>query len=160
VTDHTSQQSRYEPPVIEDYGTLEELTADTSLLSPLGLGGTMAAVTGPIPPGGGGGGGGPGGGTATVGTPGTAGTPGVVDVQSGGDTGGDTGGDEAGNAGGGGSGGGGSGGGEGGGGSGSGGGGGGGKLPFTGYPVAVAGAVGGALAASGAALRRRMRPKR
>jgi hypothetical protein len=145
-----SQQ--YRPPSIEDYGTLEELTADSSLLSPLGLGGTMAAVTAPIVPGGGGGGGGGGQGTTS---PVGATSP---EVDFGGGDVVQTGGENASPGGGGGGGGAGGPGGAGGG--GSGGGGGGGELPFTGFPAVFAGAVGGVMTATGAAIRRALRSRR
>jgi hypothetical protein len=138
----------YEAPRVEDYGTLEELTEDASLLSPLGLG-AMAAVTGPLTPPGGPGGGGHGPETATPPTvagefdqtPGDqgGGAPGDVGGEGGGGGGdvGGGGGDVGGESGGGGAGGGES-----------------GKLPFTGFPVVLAGAVGGVMTAAGAKLRR------
>lgn len=135
----------YVAPQIEDYGTLEELTADISLLSPHGIGGTIAAVTGPL------GGGGPGGGQGVQGAH-NSGSGDVGDLTSGGGGGSPSGDVSPGSAGGG---------------AGSGGAGAGGavgghaaQLPFTGFPAAFAGAVGGVMAASGAALRRALRPSR
>jgi hypothetical protein len=138
----------YIPPQIRDYGTLEELTKDISLLSPHGIGGRIAAVTGPI-----GGGGGGGGNIQPAHTQGGAGD--VGDLNSGGGGGGGggapVGATSPGSAGGGaGSGGGGAGGG--------GAGGGHGQLPFTGFPAAFAGAVGGVMAGTGAYLRKVLRP--
>lgn len=141
------QPASYQPPRIEDYGTLEELTADSSLLSPLGLGSTIAAVTSPLVPGGPGGGGHGGAGDTpgntnfqgvehAGGTPGDTGDVSPADSTSPGTVG-------AGGPGGG----------------SGGGGGGGGELPFTGFPAVLAAAVGGGLASAGAALRRAFRPR-
>jgi hypothetical protein len=135
------------PPRIRDYGTLEDLTRDVSLLSPHGIGGRIAAVTGPI-----GGGGTPGG---TGRQPSHVSNGGVGDITSGGGGGGAgtspaSGVSPVG----------GSGGGAGGGSGGAGGGHAAGQLPFTGFPAAFAGAIGGVMAASGAALRRALRTSR
>jgi hypothetical protein len=144
VIGSTSLPARYEAPAIRDFGTLEELTA-ASLLSPNAFS-TVAAVTAPI----GGPGGGGAGGVQGASTPNSPGAGDVGDLNSGGGGASPGAGVGAGGAGsgpgGGGSGGGGAG----------GGGGGGGHLPFTGYPVAFAAAVGGALVASGAAIRRKL----
>ena len=139
----------YVPPQIEDYGTLEELTADISLLSPHGIGGTIATVTGPL------GGGAPGGGSQGVQHVHNAGSGDVGNLNSGGGGGAPAGDVSPGSAGGGA--------GNGGAGAGAGGAAGGGhaaQLPFTGFPAAFAGAVGGVMAASGAAIRRALRPSR
>jgi len=145
----------YERPGLRDYGTLLELTADLPTMTHLGIG-TMAVVTAPLSPGAG-----AGGGTAGVNetSPGGAGGEGVLGGNGEGGVGGvNAEGSEGGSGGGagGGSGGGGTGGGSGG---GSGGGGGGGDLPFTGFPVAVAGAVGAGLTAAGEKLRRSLRSR-
>jgi hypothetical protein len=139
----TSATSDYVSPSIRDYGTLEDLTRDVSLLSPHGIGGRIAAVTGPV------GGGTPGG---SARQPAHVSNGGVGDITSGGGGAGTSpasGVSPVGGSGGagGGSGGGGAGGGH----------GGGGQLPFTGFPAVFAGAVGGVMAASGAALRRALR---
>ncbi len=139
----------YVAPQIEDYGTLEELTADISLLSPHGIGGTIAAVTGPL-------GGGPSpGGSQGVQNVHNAGSGDVGNLNSSGGGGAPAGDVSPGSAGGG---------------AGPGGGGGGAaggaagshaaQLPFTGFPAAFAGAIGGVMAASGAAIRRALRSNR
>jgi hypothetical protein len=135
----------YAPPEVRDYGDLVALTkADTTLLH-LGLSSTgIAAASAPVPPGGGG----------TVTTPeaplggelpgGTEGgsLPGGGAPAGGGDSGATLGGDGSG--------------GDGGGSGGDSGGGDGGSLPFTGFAVAVVGAIGSGMSAAGLALRRRL----
>jgi hypothetical protein len=129
VMDGTGTRDPYFPPVVSDYGTLLEMTADTGALSHVGMGGgfLIAQATVDVLGQGGGGGGGPL------------------------DTGGGGGGETLGGGGGGGSAGGGGGGG------GSGGGGGGGELPFTGFAAAAVGAIGAGLSAAGLAIRKRLR---
>jgi hypothetical protein len=137
----------YGRPTVADYGTLAELTADAGLLMPFGV----AAVSSPLvpqPPGGPG----PDVHASQVPNAPEGGTAGDVSGGGGGGGGGQStpAGEQA------------SGGGGGGGGfanpadTGSGGGG----LPFTGFPAAVAAAVGAALAGGGAALRRKLSRKR
>jgi hypothetical protein len=140
----------YQRPTVADFGTLAELTADSGMLMPFGV----APVSGPLvpqPPGG------PGPephASQVPNAPGGGGSAG--DVASGGaGGGGGGGGDSAGERT------------SGGGGGGGGGfanpvetGSGGGGLPFTGFPAAIAAAVGAALAGGGAALRRKLGRKR
>jgi hypothetical protein len=148
VMDDSRIRERYTPPLVSDYGTLLEMTADGGALMHVGMnsGVVMAATSVPLHP--------PGGppGTPPVTPPGGE----TVDVlgQGGGgggdvDTGGGGGGGET-LGGGGGSGGGGAGGAGGGGGSG-------GELPFTGFAAAAVGAIGAGLSAAGLAIRSRLR---
>jgi hypothetical protein len=135
----------YAPPVVRDYGDLVALTEANATMLHVGIGTGVGinAVSTPTTPGGGAGGGNTGGSTDTpVGetlpaTGGEGSTPG-----------GGAGGGSLGAAAGGGSGG------SGGGGSGGGSGGSGGDLPFTGFAVAVIGALGSGMTAAGLALRR------
>jgi hypothetical protein len=146
VTPHNNAKVVYERPRIEKYGTLHDITAHLERALPAGIGvaGASSVPTGPPP-------GGPPPGELER-TP-----PGPLPSENPPQTG--TGGEET-FGGGGGGGGGGSGvaGAEMGGGGGGGGGGtvsgGAAELPFTGFPAAVAGAVGAGLASAGAALRR------
>jgi hypothetical protein len=138
---------QYEKPSVADYGTLRELTAALSGL-PMG----MVTISSPLVPGT---------------PPGGPDTPGASSSEAGGSppgltpAGGGSGGDQA--SGGGGAGGGGIAGSEtGGGGSGSGSGaaatgGGDASLPFTGFAVAMVGAIGAGMAATGTAVRRMLR---
>ena len=155
--------SKYEPPLVLDYGSLVRITA---MVHPLAVATGDLSFSSPdqgpagatIVPGGGGpaggdppdfvqvpvAGGGPGatdaGDTLDTGTSG--GDPGDSGVGSGGGSGGAGGGSGAGGSGGGGS-----------------GGGGGDSLPFTGLAVGAVAAVGSALTAAGTALRRRLRAR-
>jgi hypothetical protein len=146
VTDPNNAKAVYERPRIDEYGTLRDITAHLERALPAGIGvaGASSVPTGPPP-------GGPPPGELER-TP-----PGPLPSENPPQTG--TGGEET-FGGGGGGGGGGSGvaGAEMGGGGGGGGGGtvsgGAAELPFTGFPAAVAGAVGAGLASAGAALRR------
>lgn len=161
-------QGHYASPRVLDYGDLREITE--SLYPLMGVADLGFSSPDQSPNGGGGVGGGPSGPApgpeasgvtqtpdAALGPVSNGGAPGTTVADGGGsadagDVGGegDSGGGDGGGDGGGGSGGGGSGGG----GAGSGGGGGGGELPFTGLAAGVVAAVGSAVAAGGAALRR------
>ena len=140
----------YAPPVVRDYGDLVSLTKANAVMFHVGLGGVGdAGSSTPTTPGGGGGGTTPTG--ISPATPGGATLP--ATEGGGGSTPGGLAGTPLGASAGGGSGGGGAG--------GSGGGhGGGGALPFTGFAVAVIGALGSGMAATGVALRHRLRRAR
>jgi hypothetical protein len=146
VTNRDNAKAVYEPPRIDEYGTLRDITAHLEQALPAGIGvaGASSVPTGPPP-------GGPPPGDSRVppgplpGTNPPSGTEGAEDFAGGGGGGGgDVGGAELG---------------------GGGGGGGGGQtvsggaaeLPFTGFPAAVAGAVGAGIASAGAALRRALK---
>jgi hypothetical protein len=149
MSDRHNARAVYEPPRIVNYGTLRDITAQLEQALPAGVGIT-AAASGPTggPPGGPP----PGGEQLTPPSPLPEGNPGSG-----------LGGEETSGGGGGGAGGGG-GSGVGGAELGGGGGGGGGtvssgaaELPFTGFPAAVAAAVGAGMASAGAALRRALK---
>ncbi|MGH2846182.1 MAG: hypothetical protein ACRDL0_09270 [Thermoleophilaceae bacterium] len=146
----TNSRRAYEAPRVADYGTLADLTADAGMLMPLGLAGMSAPLV-PTPPGGPDMPGTPGGSFDSGGGGGGGGEPpplgGALGDLGPGDGGpGDGGAGESAPAG------------------AQGGGGGGGdivstgggdsSLPFTGFPAAIAAAVGAGLAGAGAALRR------
>ena len=141
MTQHDNAKVVYERPRIDEYGTLRDITAHLEQALPAGIGvaGASSVPTGP-PPG------------ELDRTP-----PGPLPSENPPETG--TGGEETSGGGGGGGGSGVAGAEMGGGGSGGGGGGdtvsgGAAELPFTGFPAAVAGAVGAGLASAGTALRR------
>jgi hypothetical protein len=158
VMDGTRIREPYVPPLVSDYGTLLEMTAEAGSLMHVGMGNgfLVAQASVPLTPPGG-----PPGGPPPGGPPGD--TPPVLGQGGGGE-----GGDVLDTGGGGGGGGGGEtpgGGGGGGGGDvldtgGGGGGGGGGELPFTGFAAAAVGAVGAGLSAAGLAIRSRLRGRR
>ena len=149
MNDHDSPRLAYERPCVADYGTLADLTADAGMLMPFGIAGVSGPLTptplgGPDSPGGSGvagsseGGLGatvpellPQGGELGSGGPGAGApggsTPAGVGAEGGG--GGGTVSTGGGDA----------------------------SLPFTGFPAAVAAAVGAGLAGAGAALRRALR---
>jgi hypothetical protein len=130
-------QITYEAPSILDYGDLVEMTADGGVMLHVGIGGgAMAAqITTPITPGGGGG----------TNLPSAETSPGALPGPESGNAPGTSGNAPAGNVAD-------SGGGPGGG--GGGGEGGGGKLPFTGLPAALMGAVGASLTAAGVTVKK------
>jgi hypothetical protein len=153
VMDGTRIREPYVPPLVSDYGTLLEMTADGGALMHVGMssgGFVMAATSVPLTP--------PGGPPETppVTPPVTPPTGETVVLGQGG--GGGEGFDGGGEGGGGGGdtlgGGGGSGGGDGGGGGGAAGGG---DLPFTGFAAAAVGAIGAGMSAAGLAIRSRLR---
>jgi hypothetical protein len=140
----------YAPPVVRDYGDLVSLTEANAVMAHVGLGGMGAAgsSTPTTAPGGGGGGGGT---TPTGASPAVPGGATLPATEGGGDSApGGLAGNPLGASAGGGSGGGGAG----------GSGGHGGGLPFTGFAVAVIGALGSGMAATGVALRHRLRRAR
>jgi hypothetical protein len=132
----------YTPPRVADYGTLADLTADGGMLMPFGIAGvSLPLVPGPEPPGGpdfpgppGGSSSVPLGDTSSGGGLGAGEGPGSVAGQSfpGGEGGGGAGGVVS------------TGGGD-------------ASLPFTGFPAAMAAAIGAGLAGAGAAMRRALR---
>jgi hypothetical protein len=135
---HGAPGIAWAPPIISDYGTLVDMSADGGAMMHMGVT-SFAAVTSPLNPNGGGGGGTAG--TTGGGAPGT-GTNGVAGTTGGG--GGGVGPAGVGGAG------------------GSGGGGGGkgaGSLPFTGFPAAMLAGLGAGLAVGGKKLRGVIRRK-
>jgi hypothetical protein len=147
VTDHDIATAVYDQPRIEDYGTLRDITAQLEQALPAGIGiaGVSSAPTGGPPPGGperqppgptpeGNPGSGLGGEEESSGGGGGAGGgggSGVGGAELGGGGGGGGGGETvSGNAA---------------------------ELPFTGFPAAMAAAVGAGMASAGAALRRALK---
>jgi hypothetical protein len=141
----TLSPQEYDRPTVADHGTLAELTADAGMLAPFGVAGVASSTL--VPPAG------PGPGpeaTSSQVPTAPADSGGLGDVAGGGGGGGESrpAGEQT-----------------------SGGGGGelanpadtgsgGGGLPFTGFPAAVAAAVGAALAGGGAAIRRKLSRRR
>jgi hypothetical protein len=134
VTDHDIATAVYDQPRIEDYGTLRDITAQLEQALPAGIGiaGVSSAPTGGPPPGG------PERqppGPTPEGNPGSglggeeesSGGGGGAELGGGGGGGGET---VSGNAA---------------------------ELPFTGFPAAMAAAVGAGMASAGAALRRALK---